>query len=57
MARMLRFFFSRSALIAGSSVGPSTPQFQLLLSSVAVAVLLAVGFVVLVVVGDQVVAA
>ena len=28
----LRFCRSRRALIAGSSVGPSAPQFQLLLS-------------------------
>ena len=45
----------RSALISGSSVGPSTPQFQLRLSFAAVAVVLAVGLVVLLVVGDEVV--
>src|SRR3954471_1068016 len=33
VAKKLRFFRSRSAMIFGSSVGPSTPQFQLLLSS------------------------
>ena len=43
------------ARIAGSSVGPSTPQFQLVLLFVAVAVVFAVGLVVLVVVGNQVV--
>src|SRR6185369_12542084 len=32
VARNARFFFSRSSMIFGSSVGPSTPQFQLLLS-------------------------
>ena len=52
---MLRFFFSRSSLIFGSSVAPSTPQFQLLLSLVAVAIVFAVGLVVVVVVGDEVV--
>ena len=45
----------RSASIGASSVGPSTPQFQLALSSDAVAVVLAVGLVVLAVVGDQIV--
>ena len=42
-------------LDAGSSVGPSTPQFQLRLSSDAVAVVLAVRLVVLVVERDQIV--
>ena len=40
--------------MSGSSVGPSTPQFQELLSSAAIAVVLAVGLVVLVVVADEV---
>ena len=44
----------RSARTSGSSVGPSTPQFQLVVVVAAVAVALAVGLVVLVVVADQV---
>ena len=54
VARKLRFCRARSAMISGSSVGPSTPQFQERLCVLAVAVLLAVGLVVLLVVGDQV---
>ena len=54
----VRKFFTcrlRSFSMAGSSVGPSTPQFQLRLSLRAVAVVFAVGLVVLAVVGDQIV--
>jgi hypothetical protein len=46
-------FRSRSAMIAGSSVGPSDPQFQDGCPS-SVPVLLAVGLVVLVVVADEI---
>ena len=44
----------RSATIAGSSVGPSMPQLLLWLSSGAVAIVLAVGLVVLFVVAEQI---
>ena len=55
VARKLRFWRSRSARTAASSVSPSTPQFHERLSSVPSAVGLAVGLVVLVVVRDEVV--
>ena len=51
IARRIR---SRRSRTAASSVSPSTPQFQLRLSRMAVAVVLAVRLVVLVVVGDDV---
>ena len=54
VAIRLRACRRRSRRITGSSVGPSTPQFQLKLSFGAVAVVLAVGLVVLLVVADQV---
>ena len=55
VASRLRFCRSRSALIFGSSVGPSTPWFQLWLLEWPSLVVLAIGLVVLVVVRDQIV--
>ena len=55
VVRKFRRCRSRKALISGSSVGPSAPQFHELIIIVAVVVLLAVRFVVLVVVADEIV--
>ena len=55
VVRKFRRCRARSLLISGSSVGPSAPQFHELIVVVAVAVVFAVGFVVLVVVADEIV--
>ena len=54
VAKKFRVCLARSATTAGSSLGPSTPQFQLRFASLAVAIVFAVGLVVFVVVTDQV---
>ena len=51
----LRFCWPRRALMAGSSVGPSAPQFQLLLSLAPSWLFFAIGFVMLVIITDQIV--
>ena len=53
MARKLRFMRSRARWIRAESVGPSTPQLRLSLSSRTVPVVLAVGLVVLVLVARR----
>ncbi len=55
VASMLRIFFARSSRISGLSVGPSTPQFQLMLSLAPSRLFSPLLVVVLLIVGDQIV--